>query len=131
MKNKSKEKERVTIFGGDWDSDGPLDRRHDRNGFAGFLFIAAGIILLLNTMNIVSWKVWDEIWKFWPILLIYWGIEIIFGFNRFFRIIISMVMAVLIVILILFAINQVNPNLLKGLPPVFFQIFNYMEGIIK
>jgi hypothetical protein len=37
------------------------------------LVIVAGILLLLNNLNVLDWSVWGEIAKFWPVLLILGG----------------------------------------------------------
>lgn len=42
------------------------------------LVLGAGIVLLLNTLDIVSWAVWQEIARFWPVLLIAIGLSAIF-----------------------------------------------------
>lgn len=41
--------------------------------------ITIGIILLLNTTGVLSWRFWFELFKLWPILLITTGISIIFS----------------------------------------------------
>lgn len=44
----------------------------------GVIFICCGIVLLLNTLDYVSWSVWFKILSLWPVLLIAIGIELIF-----------------------------------------------------
>lgn len=44
----------------------------------GVIFICCGIVLLLNTLDYVSWSVWFKILSLWPILLIAIGIELVF-----------------------------------------------------
>jgi hypothetical protein len=34
------------------------------------LVLGGGIVLLLNTLDVVSWAVWEDIARFWPVLLI-------------------------------------------------------------
>jgi hypothetical protein len=43
------------------------------------LLIGLGVLFLLNTMNIVDWRVWEGIWRFWPLILIAAGLEIVVG----------------------------------------------------
>ncbi len=47
-----------------------------KNIFWGLLLIAIGILLLLRTLNIVSFSVYDLI-KLWPLILIWIGIGLI------------------------------------------------------
>jgi len=43
-------------------------------GFAlPILVIAAGVLLLLNTLDVVGWSVWRWVARLWPILLIAGG----------------------------------------------------------
>lgn len=44
----------------------------------GVIFICLGIVLLLNTLDYVSWSVWFKILSLWPVLLVAIGIELIF-----------------------------------------------------
>ncbi len=42
-----------------------------------FLVLGAGVVLLLNTLDVVTWAVWQEIARFWPVLLIAIGLSAI------------------------------------------------------
>jgi len=44
----------------------------------GVLFVCAGLVLLLNTLDKLNWSVWGQILSLWPVLLIAIGIELIF-----------------------------------------------------
>jgi hypothetical protein len=53
-----------------------------RRGFSVMgpvLLIAAGIILLLNTLGVLSWDIWWNILRLWPILLIAAGLDLLIG----------------------------------------------------
>ncbi len=39
------------------------------------ILLGAGVLLLLNNLQIVPWSVWREIWPYWPVLLILLGLE--------------------------------------------------------
>ncbi len=41
------------------------------------LFIAAGIVLLLNTLDLVEWAIWPQLARFWPILVIGFGANLL------------------------------------------------------
>lgn len=44
----------------------------------GVLFVCAGFVLLLNTLDKLDWSVWGQILSLWPVLLIAIGIELLF-----------------------------------------------------
>ncbi len=122
-------KERVTVFGDEWTEKWEKDRDHKDGSVFGIMLIVGGIILLLNTLNIISWSVWNHVWRFWPLLLIFWGIQVILGFSLATRWIVNVIGVILVVLVGLFAVHQANPALLKDLPPIFDQIFAYMKGV--
>jgi hypothetical protein len=39
------------------------------------ILLGAGVLLLLNNLQIVPWSVWREIWPYWPLLLVLLGVE--------------------------------------------------------
>jgi hypothetical protein len=43
------------------------------------LLIAAGIVLLLNTLGIVDWSIWPSLLTLWPIILIAIGLDLLVG----------------------------------------------------
>jgi hypothetical protein len=38
----------------------------------GIIFIAVGVLFLLDQFNI---DIWDAVWRFWPVILIIWGAD--------------------------------------------------------
>lgn len=52
---------------------------HESSLGTGVLLFVAGIILLLNALNIVSWDIWLPIERLWPILIILLGLNILLG----------------------------------------------------
>jgi len=48
----------------------------------GAILISAGVILLLNTTNHLSWSVWLRIFSLWPVALIAIGIELLLKKTR-------------------------------------------------
>lgn len=126
------QKEHVSIFGDDWQER--HSGRFNRNGSSsifGIAVLASGIILLLNTTNVLPWAIWNEIFRFWPVLLILWGVQIIIGPYGGLRSLVQLAGLIFIILVVLFAIQQVNPYLLRGLPPIFNQIFYTMKGFQK
>ncbi len=43
------------------------------------ILIALGILLLLQTTEVVSWDVWFDLWRFWPVIIVAIGINILLG----------------------------------------------------
>jgi hypothetical protein len=82
-------------------------RRH--GGFVWpLILISAGVIFLLNNMNLLSWSVWDSLWRMWPVLLIAIGLDILFGRRSAIGAFIALVLIVaLIGGAVWFAVTQV------------------------
>jgi hypothetical protein len=60
----------------------PAVRERARHGspIAGpVILIGAGVLFLLNTLEIVSWDVWDQLWRLWPLILIAIGLDLLLG----------------------------------------------------
>lgn len=57
------------------------ERRHDIGGAIlwGGTLIVVGIVLLLNSMGILSWDLWGFLWRFWPVFIIIWGLDMVLG----------------------------------------------------
>jgi hypothetical protein len=49
--------------------------------FALFL-IAAGTVILLNTLGVLEWSIWLNLWRFWPVFLILIGVGLLFRHGR-------------------------------------------------
>lgn len=47
--------------------------------FGPLLLIAIGVILLLNTLGIVDWRIWWTLLRLWPILLVAAGLDLLIG----------------------------------------------------
>lgn len=43
------------------------------------ILIGLGILLLLNSLGILEWSVWEVIFRLWPVLLIAWGLDLLIG----------------------------------------------------
>jgi len=57
-----------------------LDSLFRRNEIAGPVFmIGLGIVILLTSLGLFGWGIWDIFWRLWPILLVAVGLEIIVG----------------------------------------------------
>ncbi|MCL7452238.1 MAG: cell wall-active antibiotics response protein [Anaerolineae bacterium] len=47
--------------------------------FGPVILIAAGVVLLLNTLGIVEWSIWWTLLRLWPILLVAAGLDLLIG----------------------------------------------------
>jgi hypothetical protein len=55
---------------------GPPPRRPDRRHVVGpLILLGAGVLLLLNNLDVVPWSAWHDLWPFWPVLLVLLGLE--------------------------------------------------------
>jgi hypothetical protein len=56
-----------------------LDSLFRRNEIAGPVFmIGLGTLILLNSVGLIGWRIWDILWRLWPVLLVAIGLEILF-----------------------------------------------------
>ena len=44
----------------------------------GTVVVAAGVILTLNTLDVLRWTVWLDMWRLWPLVLVLLGVKVIF-----------------------------------------------------
>jgi hypothetical protein len=76
-----------------------------RPGLVGpIILISIGVLLLLNTLNILSWSIWETLWRFWPILLILLGLEILIGRRSWIgSLVVLLVALVAVVVIVVFS----------------------------
>jgi hypothetical protein len=43
----------------------------------GVFLLFIGVVLLLQTLNVLPWSLWNTLWRFWPAILIITGIAIL------------------------------------------------------
>ena len=55
------------------------ERRRPRPPLFALLLVAAGVVLLLQNLDLIGWGFWLEIWRFWPVLLVAVGVNIMLG----------------------------------------------------
>jgi len=41
------------------------------------VLVAAGVVLLLNTLGILPWASWSQIGRYWPVLVIAFGLSVL------------------------------------------------------
>ena len=45
----------------------------------GIFLVFIGVVLLLQSLDVLPWALWDTLWRFWPVLLIISGLSMLFG----------------------------------------------------
>ncbi|MBI4282928.1 MAG: hypothetical protein HY663_00490 [Chloroflexi bacterium] len=43
----------------------------------GIFLVFSGVVLLLQTLNVLPWGLWGSLWRFWPVLIIILGLGIL------------------------------------------------------
>ena len=71
--------------------------------FSALDLITVGIVLLLNTTGVVSWKIWIELLRFWPLFLVSAGIGILFDFSNWSKVIGKILSYLLFLAMLFFA----------------------------
>lgn len=117
----------VTLFG---EVVSDSHKNHpDSDTSIGFLFIFAGLILLLNTLEILPWALWESLLKVWPVLIILLGIKIALGTNQISRFILTLLSLVIFGSLFLFVLLQYAPHLVSWLPPESINYLMYWKAL--
>ena len=44
---------------------------------APLVVMAAGVLLLLNTLDVVTWDIWNDVGRWWPALIILLGLGVL------------------------------------------------------
>jgi hypothetical protein len=100
--------------------------KHRGGEIIGLIFLSAGVVLLLNYADLLSWDFWEEILVTWPIILILVGIQIILGSNWFSRIITFFLALAAFLLIISYGIIQVESPLAEYLP---YQVSDFINSI--
>jgi hypothetical protein len=45
--------------------------------FLPLIIVAVGVVLLLNTTGVLSWRAWSELGRLWPIAVILFGLTLV------------------------------------------------------
>lgn len=43
----------------------------------GIFLVFLGVVLLLQSLDVLPWSLWNTLWRFWPVLLIISGLSIL------------------------------------------------------
>ena len=77
--------------------------------FSALDLITIGIVLLLNTTGVISWKIWIELLRFWPLFIVSAGIGILFDFANWSKVIGKILTYLLFLAMLFFAgINTIT-----------------------
>ncbi len=72
------------------------------------VFITAGIVLLLNNFNVISWSIWNYLAVFWPIVFVFIGLDIISGNSWVSKIITTIIGLLIITFVLIFSLTAVD-----------------------
>jgi len=97
---------------------------HHGSGVFGLALLVFGVLLLLNTISIVPWNVWQFIWPFWPALLVLAGLRIIFGRNWGADGLIFLIGLALFAFIIMYALVHINSPFASHFPSKALEIIN-------
>ena len=128
MVKDKKEDPEVTLFGEIVSEE--KTKKYNSDTTWGILLLFTGIVLLLNSLGIFPWEIWNEIFKFWPVLLVLAGIKILLGNNivsKFFMLVINLTV---FGSLLLFLMSRYAPQLITWLPKALESYILYWESLI-
>lgn len=93
----------------------PRERRPIENHIpmGGIFLVFIGVVLLLQSLDVLPWALWGSLWRFWPVLLITSGLSmLLIRYNVW--LVSALIMGLLLACLGI-AIGQYEPSL-HGLP---------------
>lgn len=120
-------KEKVTLFGTDFDEDKYKFRGHGLSW--GVFLVGLGILLLLNTTGQLPFEIWGEIWRLWPLILISVGIKVILGENLISELLVSALLVFLFATLFVNLLGSINHPAVSGVPYELKNVSSFWEVI--
>lgn len=66
-------------YGPPWMDRREMRRRHGAPILGPVLLIAAGVVFLLNQLNVLPWSIWGQLWRLWPLVLVAIGLDMLIG----------------------------------------------------
>lgn len=112
---------KVTVFGEVFSEN---NHPGDSDSTSGFFLIFIGALLFLNTLEVLPWKIWQDLLSLWPILIILMGLNILMGKNLLTRTLLNIINLVLFGSLFLFILQNFAPQLVTWLPE---ELNNYIQ----
>jgi hypothetical protein len=74
-----------------------LDNILTRQGVAApTIFIAIGVVILLDNLNIVQWNVWQVILSLWPVLIIAIGLDLLVARRSIWGAVVALILLAII-----------------------------------
>jgi hypothetical protein len=104
---------------------------HSGGSMWGIFFLFSGILLLLNTFEIISWDIWHSLLRFWPVLIIVAGVQMILGGGKFAGFLTDVIIFLLFGWAVLIAIHETSPELIQQLPDFFKLPILWWEALIQ
>ena len=97
----------------------------------GMLLLFAGVMLLLNFLEIIPWDFWSHVWRFWPVLIVLSGISILLGNSWLSRFLVIIVSTIIFSLIILVGLKAIGYPFAEILPSELYLLLESWEAIIK
>lgn len=97
----------------------------------GTFVLFAGVVLLLNTTNILPWNVWEMIFSFWPVFIILIGINILLGNNIVSRTVSALLSLSVFSMIFIIIMESTTPGFADNLPESVKLIVNNFSNLQK
>ncbi len=108
-KQSSSDKRNIAqLSAGDRNTDGCCGKLPDFLG--GFVFIIAGVILILNNFNIIPWTIWVYLLRFWSVVFVFIGLKLISENSWTLKIITTIIGIFILLLILLYALSASDPN---------------------
>ena len=78
----------------------------------GIFLIFFGVVLLLQTLNVLPWGLWESLWRFWPVSIIILGLSVLL--RRFNVWLVSLLILAILGVCLGIAIWQYVPSAPAG-----------------
>lgn len=97
----------------------------------GVLLVFVGAMLLLNSLGLVSWEIWQAIWQYWPVVLVLAGLRAILGNNLGANWLLFLVTIIVFGLVFLLGLKTVESPLLTYVSPRILDIVNTLNELKK
>ena len=103
------------------------DDCHQDDSLFGLLLIFGGVMLLLNSLNILTWEVWKTTIRYWPVLIILAGSRLLLGGSALGKIAQRTISIVVITTLFIYILQLHAHQLVSWIPSELMQIIQWWE----
>ncbi len=126
----NKKDPKVFIFGQQLDTE-QWERDASQRIVWGSLLLFAGTIFMLNTLDLLPWRAWENILRFWPLLLILAGLNVMLGFSAWARWLMALLTISTFGLVLLSILDGPFPNIMAGLPDIVGQAVRFLKDLVN